>query len=77
MTTVAQMIKWMKTLPQDAVVECGFEKYSSGEAFMIMKSVNISACDVFDFTGEEYTSEDFCAKYPHRAGQCFVEIRAE
>ena len=72
MTTVAEMIEWMKTLPQDAVVECGFEKYSSGEALMIMKPVNISACDVFDFT-----SENFRAKYPHRAGQCFVEIRAE
>ena len=32
MTTVAQMIEWLKTLPQDAEVECGVEVTKGDEA---------------------------------------------
>jgi hypothetical protein len=68
MTTVAQMIEWMKTLPQDAEVECGVEVRCSYESYMEMRSVNIESCDVFDYTGPEYE------KYPHIFGKTIVNI---
>jgi hypothetical protein len=71
MTTVAQMIEWMKTLPQDAVVECGVERTKSYETYMEMKPVDIEACDVLDFAGEDRV------KYPKVAGKTFVMIRGE
>jgi hypothetical protein len=72
MTTVAQMIEWMKTLPQDAVVECGVENSRGYERYMEMKPVDIEACDVIS-----YTSESDRAKYPTMAGKVFVMIRGE
>lgn len=71
MTTVAQMIEWMKTLPQDAEVECGVEVTAVYDTYMEMKAVDIEACDVFDY-GEEYRK-----KYPHIAGKVIVRIRGE
>jgi len=69
MTTVAQMIEWMKTLPQDAEVECGSENSRwSGS----MKPVDIENCDVL-----RYTSEEDRAKYPNMAGKTLVMIRGE
>ena len=70
MTTVAQMIEWMKTLPQDAEVECGVEVTCSYETYMSMESVDIEACDVL-----RYTSEEDRAKYPTMAGKTLVMIR--
>ena len=72
MTTVAEMIEWMKTLPQDATVECGVEVTKGYDTWMEMKPVDISACDVFD-----YTSEEDRARYPHMAGRTLVMIRGE
>lgn len=72
MTTVAQMIEWMKTLPQDAEVECGVEMNGGYSNFMTMRPVDINACDVFD-----YTSEADRAKYPKMAGKVIVRIRGE
>jgi len=46
MTTVAQMIEWMQTLPQDAEVECGVEKSSGPGRYMRMVPVDIESCDV-------------------------------
>ena len=71
MTTVAQMIEWMKTLPQDAEVECGVEESSGYQTYMKMKPVRIDYCDVFDYTGPE--SE----KYPHIFGKTIVQICGE
>lgn len=58
MTTVAQMIEWLKTLPQDAEVECGvestrvrFDNYETYETYMSMAPVDIKSCEVFDCTG--------------------------
>lgn len=55
MTTVAQMIEWMKTLPQDAEVECGVEStrcYETYyETYMSMAPVDIESCEVFDCIG--------------------------
>ena len=72
MTTVAQMIEWMQTLPQDAEVECGVEVTKSYETYMSMKPVDIEACDVFD-----YTSAQTREMYPSLAGKVFVMIRGE
>lgn len=72
MTTVAQMIEWMKTLPQDATVECGVEVTKGYDTWMEMKPVDISACDVLD-----YTSEADRVKYPAMAGKTVVMIRGE
>ena len=70
MATVAQMIEWMKTLPQDAVVECGVENSHGYERYMEMKPVDIENCDVLD-----YTSDWDCAQYPTMAGKTLVMIR--
>ena len=70
MTTVAQMIEWMKTLPQDAEVECGVGRTEGYETYMSMEPVDIEACDVLD-----YTSEADRARFPEFAGKTFVMIR--
>ena len=72
MTTVAEMIEWLKTLPQDAEVECGVEVTKGYDTWMEMRPVDIKACDVFD-----YTSEQDRAKYPAMAGKTLVMIRGE
>lgn len=72
MTTVAEMIEWLKTLPQDAEVECGVEITKGYNTYMSMESVDIEACDVFD-----YTSPEDRVKYPNMAGKCLVMIRGE
>ena len=71
MTTVAQMIEWMKTLPQDAEVECGVEVTGYYTTFMDMKPVDIEACDVFDYTDEKYND------YISVAGKVIVQICGE
>lgn len=72
MTTVAQMIEWMKTLPQDAEVECGVEVTGSYSSYMSMVPVDIESCNVID-----YTSEADRAKYPNMAGKVIVMIRGD
>lgn len=51
MTTVAQMIEYLKTLPQEAEVQCGYET-SSGYSFA-MGDVDLDATCIFDYTNEE------------------------
>lgn len=72
MATVAEMIEWFKTLPPDAEVDCGVEESSGYQTYMRMAPVDISACDVF-----EYTSEADREKYPFYAGKTFVVIRGD
>jgi hypothetical protein len=57
MTTVAQMIEWMKTLPQDAEVQCGVEESSGYWTYMKMKPVDIECCDVFDYKDEAWKGD--------------------
>jgi hypothetical protein len=71
MTTVAQMIEWMKTMPQDAEVECGVEVTSGYSTYMNMVPVDIESCYVFDYTGEQYKD------YPRIAGKIVVQICGE
>ena len=72
MTTVAQMIEWMKTLPQDAEVKCGVEVSKGYDTWMEYKPVDIEDCDLYD-----YSSEEDRVKYPKMAGTCIVMIRGE
>lgn len=72
MTTVAQMIEWMKNMPQDAIVECGVEVTSGYSTYMTMRAVDIEACEVFDYTG----INDH-AKYPTMTGKVIVQIQGE
>ena len=71
MTTVAQMIEWMKTLPPDAEVECGVEVTGGYSTYMEMRPVDIECSYVFDYTGPEYD------KYPHIRGKTIVQICGE
>lgn len=72
MTTVAQMIEWMKTLPPDAEVECGVEFSGGYSTYMGMRPVNIDYCDVLD-----YTSEKDRQMYPQMAGKVIIRICGE
>lgn len=71
MTTVAQMIEWLKTLPQDAEVECGVESTFVYETYMSMGPVDIESCQVFECTGPKYE------KYPDLRGKTIVHICGE
>ena len=71
MATVAQMIEWMKTLPQDAEVECGVEVTEGYSTYMKMEPVDIESCVVCDYTGSEYD------KYPHVSGKVIVQIHGD
>lgn len=71
MTTVAQMIEWLKTFPQDAEVECGVESTWGYETCMSMAPVDIDSRKVIDYTGPEYE------KYPDLRGKTIVHICGE
>lgn len=72
MTTVAQMIEWMKTLPAEAEVMCGVEVTGGYDTYMVMRPVDIESCSILD-----YTSEEDQEKYPRFAGKVFVQICGE
>ena len=63
------MIEWMKTLPQDAEVECGVEKLRGFDIRMVHRPVDIECCEVYDFTSEEDR-----IRFPDRAGKTIVYI---
>lgn len=71
MTTVAQMIEWLKTLPQDAEVQCGVEESSGYEWHTVHRPVDIEGSDVFDYKDETYKD------YPHVYGKVIVQICGE
>ena len=72
MTTVAQMIEWMKTLPQDAEVQCGVQVDGSYATYMTFVPVDIECCHVFD-----YSSPEDREKYPKMEGRVIVQIEGE
>lgn len=67
MTTVAEMIKYLQTLPQDAEVECGVEHTVGYETCMIMTAVDLNSCYVQDYTDEIYSRTS-------KAGKIVVQI---
>lgn len=72
MTTVAQMIEFFKTMPQDAEVECRVECNGSYSVYTEMRPVDIN-----DFTVIDYTSEEDRVKYPNMAGKTIIMINGE
>ena len=72
MTTVAQMIEFFKTMPQDAEVECRVERSDSYAIYTEMRPV-----DIDDFTVIDYTSEEDRVKYPKMAGKTIIMINGE
>lgn len=67
-TTVAQMIEWLKTLPQDAEVECGVEVTCAYSTYMEMRPVDFECSGVLDYTGPEYE------KYRYLRGKKIVQL---
>lgn len=59
MTTVAQMIEWLKTLLQDAEVECGEEVTSSYQTY---SPIDISSSYVFDYRDPKWANTHFAGK---------------
>lgn len=73
MTTVAQMIEWLNTFPQDAEVECTLS--GTTEGLLATEStgpVDIESCVVVDFT-DEWSRREF----PNQAGKTILFIRGE
>lgn len=71
MTTVAQMIEWMQTLPPDAIVKCA-EGFREGyETWVRSADVDIESCIV-----HHYTSEEDQIRHPKHAGKVYVYIEA-
>lgn len=60
MTTVAEMIAWLQTLPQDASVEA----IDMDDGY---KDVCLEGSSVLD-----YRAVEDCLKYPHMAGRVIV-----
>ena len=74
MTTVAQMIEWMTTLPRDAIVSCKEEVRKGFDAYdvdVVDSDVSIECCVVHD-----YTSEEGRINHPIHAGKVYVYIEA-
>ena len=70
MTTVAQMIEWLNTFPQDAEVECTLGSSTTGLVTTVSTGpVDIESCVVVDFTSERDRRE-----FPDKAGKTFVFI---
>lgn len=72
MTTVAQMIEWMKTMPQDAIVHCGVAVSKNYSTWMEMKPADIECCNMFDYSDEESRK-----MFPQMAGKKIVMICGE
>lgn len=69
MTTVAQMIEWLKSLPQDAEVTCGREENYGYTTAIEFCPVDIDGCLVLD-----YSSPEDRKLFPRMAGKVLVEI---
>ena len=72
MATVAEMIEFFKTLPQDAIVECGVEVVGGYYTEMTMNPVDIDSIQVLD-----YSSEEDRKKYPSMEGKIFIQLHGE
>lgn len=71
MTTVAELIVKLQTLPADAEVECLREYIKGWDTITEMAPVDLEWMTILD-----YTSEADRAKYPTMAGRVIVRIEA-
>lgn len=62
MTTVAQMIAWMQTLPQDAEVECLEERQRGYVTYTVNSPVNIEKCAALTYSEEFFKSDPIYGK---------------
>ena len=69
MTTVADLIAHLQTLPQDAIVQCLSEKSRSYETWTEWKNLSLDDLHVADLRGNPFTKPDA----PHY-GKVFLEI---
>lgn len=72
MTTVAQLITYLQTLPQEGIVEVLQEETKGWDTITSMKDLDIDAISILDFTSKEHYEE----KYPHLYGKVFVQLGA-
>lgn len=70
MTTVAEMIEWLKTLPQDAEVECGVEMTFCGDKWIDFRPVNINYCEILDCTSDQFRIE-----FPDMYGRTIIQLQ--
>ncbi len=71
MTTVAQMIEWLNTLPPEAEVRCGKEITCDYHSYMEMSNVDIESCNVHDYTKGWWSPDS------ESDGKIIVDIRSE
>jgi hypothetical protein len=69
MTTVAQLIEKLKTLPQEAEVECGKEVTRGYDTYMEHAPVDLDDMYAYDYSDR--------VKYPQMNGRIIVNIDAE
>ena len=72
MATVAEMIEFFKTLPQDAIVECWDEAAGSYYIETVFRPVDIESIQVLGYSGEEYRQQ-----YPQLAGKIVIQLHGE
>lgn len=72
MSTVSEIIQWLKTLPEDAEVQCGVEGTCCGSTYMTYSSVDIQWSEIIDYSA---SSDRF--RYPETAGKTIVRLRGE
>lgn len=73
MTTVAQLIAKLQTLPQDAEVECNVEKWDGYATYVTTKSVDIEYTCVADYSD----TAKYPHLYPHLGGKTVVYLDGE
>ena len=66
MTTVAELIAKLQTLPQEAEVECGYEETSGYSTCMKYGKVDVEYMQTFDYSDT--------VKYPKMNGKIVVYI---
>lgn len=66
MTTVAELIAKLQTLPQEAEVECGYEKTKGWNVCMEYGEVDVECMYVIDYSDT--------IKYPKMNGRIIVQI---
>ena len=52
MTTVAQMIEWLQTLPQEATIQCLREVVKPACSYAVYDQVDLGSCKVYDYRGD-------------------------
>lgn len=73
MCTVAQLIAKLQKFPQDAIVEVMGEYTRCHETCTEYRPLDI---EHFDSCILDYRSEYYTERYPHIAGQVFVQLEA-